>query len=171
MDKQKLLFPLLLLLFLCLLSLSLGRFSIPLSDTLGILLGQQDYEIQRNIILNLRLPRTLAAILVGTSLAIAGVVYQGIFRNPLVSPDILGVSNGACVGAALAILIGSGMLGHSSLCLCRWFDCRLAHHEFTAFNSTRLHHCIGPFRHYRFRFYDGNIRPIEIPRRSRNPAS
>ena len=49
--------------------------------------------------------------LVGASLAIAGVVYQGIFRNPLVSPDILGVSNGACVGAALAILIGSGMLG------------------------------------------------------------
>ena len=41
----------------------------------------------------------------------AGTTYQGIFRNPLVSPDILGVSNGACIGAAIAILMGAGMLG------------------------------------------------------------
>lgn len=49
--------------------------------------------------------------MVGAALAVAGTTYQGIFRNPLVSPDILGVSNGACVGAAIAILMGAGMLG------------------------------------------------------------
>lgn len=117
MRKQQLLLPFLIavLLFLMLVSLSWGRFSIPLHDTFEILLGRHDNETYRNIIFNLRLPRVLAAILVGGALAIAGVVYQGIFRNPLVSPDILGVSSGACVGASIAILIGAGMLGIQAL--------------------------------------------------------
>ena len=113
MNKSSLTFPLLfcLLIGLILCSLSWGRFAIPLENVLQSLIGNNVNDVQNNIIFNLRLPRVIAAILVGASLAIAGVVYQGIFRNPLVSPDILGVSNGACVGAALAILIGSGMLG------------------------------------------------------------
>ncbi|WP_314722822.1 iron chelate uptake ABC transporter family permease subunit [Haemophilus pittmaniae] len=113
MNKSSLTFPLLLCLLigLILCSLTWGRFAIPLENVVQSLIGNNINDVQNNIIFNLRLPRTLAAILVGASLAIAGVVYQGIFRNPLVSPDILGVSNGACVGAALAILIGSGMLG------------------------------------------------------------
>lgn len=53
-------------------------------------------------------PRVIAALLVGASLALAGSAYQGAFRNPLVSPDLLGVSNGACVGAAVSILLGLG---------------------------------------------------------------
>ena len=105
MNKSSLTFPLLLCLLigLILCSLSWGRFAIPLENVVQSLIGNNVNDVQNNIIFNLRLPRVIAAILVGASLAIAGVVYQGIFRNPLVSPDILGVSNGACVGAALAI--------------------------------------------------------------------
>ena len=56
---------------------------------------------------NIRLPRILAAMLVGASLSLAGASFQGLFRNPLVSPDILGVSSGAGFGAALAILLNA----------------------------------------------------------------
>ena len=55
---------------------------------------------------NIRLPRILSAIFIGASLSTAGSVYQGMFRNPLVSPDILGVSSGASLGAAIAIFVG-----------------------------------------------------------------
>ncbi len=61
------------------------------------------------IVWQIRLPRILAALLVGASLSMAGTAFQGIFKNPLVSSDLLGVSNGAGFGAALAILLnGSG---------------------------------------------------------------
>lgn len=62
----------------------------------------------RNIIVYIRLPRTLASFLVGGALSISGLVYQNTFNNKLVSPDILGVSAGACVGAGIAILMGLG---------------------------------------------------------------
>jgi iron complex transport system permease protein len=57
------------------------------------------------VLLQVRGPRVLAALLVGASLAAAGTAYQGMFRNPLVSPDILGVSSGAALGAVLAIFL------------------------------------------------------------------
>lgn len=56
---------------------------------------------------SIRLPRILSAVFIGASLSVAGSTYQGMFRNPLVSPDILGVSSGANLGAALAILRGA----------------------------------------------------------------
>ena len=56
---------------------------------------------------SIRLPRILSAVLIGASLSVAGAVYQGMFRNPLVSPDILGVSSGAGLGAAVAIFAGA----------------------------------------------------------------
>ena len=59
---------------------------------------------------NIRLPRIMSAILIGASLSVAGSVFQGMFRNPLVSPDILGVSSGASLGAAIAILGGTTAL-------------------------------------------------------------
>lgn len=63
------------------------------------------------IVWKIRLPRILAALLVGASLSMAGTAFQGIFKNPLVSSDLLGVSNGAGFGAALAILFsGSGII-------------------------------------------------------------
>ena len=57
------------------------------------------------IVLNVRLPRILAAALIGAALSVAGVSYQGMFRNPMVSPDLLGASTGAGFGAALALLL------------------------------------------------------------------
>jgi len=74
---------------------------------------------EENVIYQIRLPRVIAAVLVGAGLAIAGAAYQGLFKNPLVSPDILGVSSGAGFGAALAILLGLGsfMIQASAFCL------------------------------------------------------
>ncbi|MFD2838522.1 FecCD family ABC transporter permease [Azotobacter vinelandii] len=63
------------------------------------------------MVLGIRLPRILAALLVGAALTVSGASYQGLFRNPMVSPGILGVSAGASLGAALAILLGYGMFG------------------------------------------------------------
>ena len=83
-------------------SLSWGRYPVPLDAVWQTLTGQNTDETYQNIIFNLRLPRIAAAMLVGMALSLAGAVYQGIFRNPLVSPDLLGVSSGACVGAAAA---------------------------------------------------------------------
>ncbi len=63
------------------------------------------------VVLQVRGPRVIAAVLVGAALAAAGTAYQGMFRNPLVSPDILGVSTGAALGAVLAIFLSLGVLG------------------------------------------------------------
>jgi iron complex transport system permease protein len=64
---------------------------------------------EESIIYQIRLPRVIAAVLVGAGLSIAGAAYQGLFKNPLVSPDILGVASGAGFGAALAILLSWNM--------------------------------------------------------------
>ena len=66
--------------------------------------------VARNIVLNVRLPRVVAAAMIGGALAISGTAYQGLFRNPMVSPDILGASTGASFGAALALLLSLGSL-------------------------------------------------------------
>ena len=67
------------------------------------------------VIFTLRLPRTIGALLVGGALALSGAAYQGVFKNPLVAPDLLGVSSGACVGAATAILLNLNSFGVQSL--------------------------------------------------------
>ena len=98
-------------------ALCLGPYTVSLGDTLSILasrfvaIPQTWSSMAQNVILEVRLPRILGALLVGASLAVAGAAYQGIFRNPLVSPDLLGVSSGACIGAAAAILAGWGAFG------------------------------------------------------------
>ena len=61
--------------------------------------------MDENMLIGVRMPRVMASVIVGAALALSGAVYQGIFKNPLVSPDFLGVSSGACVGAATAILL------------------------------------------------------------------
>lgn len=93
-------------------SLGVGQFEIPLSDTIKILLSPLfDFEqtwdpMMEKVILQIRLPRLIACVLVGGGLALSGAVFQGLFKNPLVSQDILGVSGGAGVGAAIAIALG-----------------------------------------------------------------
>lgn len=77
----------------------------PVAEVWQVLLGNGD-EVSQAIILNVRLPRIVLAILVGSALAVAGAGFQGILRNPLADPYILGVSSGASVGAAFIILFG-----------------------------------------------------------------
>ena len=90
-----------------LVSLSLGRYPIPLGAMINRLLGVREFDSGRTeaILFNVRLPRVILACLVGSALATAGAAYQGVFQNPLASPDILGASGGAAVGATLAILL------------------------------------------------------------------
>lgn len=92
-------------------SLLLGRFHIKLGDvfSLAASLFNEKTEIDttiKTVIVNIRLPRVLVAFFVGGTLSITGATYQGMFRNPMVSPSILGVSAGAGFGAALAIILG-----------------------------------------------------------------
>ena len=96
---------------LFILSFALGRYPISPVDVIKVLVShilplQHTWpDILDTVVVQIRLPRILAAMLVGASLALAGTSFQGLFRNPLVSPDILGVSMGAGFGAAVAILL------------------------------------------------------------------
>ncbi len=106
MLKQRL-WPLaagLLLIFMMLSALAIGPRPIPLSDIPSLLVGAGD-AIDRLVILEIRLPRALAALLIGASLGIAGTLLQGMTGNPLAGPHLLGVNNGAALGLALASAI------------------------------------------------------------------
>ncbi len=102
---------------LTLASFCIGRYGIPLSEVVtafgdlaaNLASGQglRFDNAQTTVVINYRLPRVLAALLVGAALAIAGASYQGVFRNPMVSSDILGASAGAGFGASIAILLGA----------------------------------------------------------------
>ena len=87
-------------------SMSVGRYRIPFPDVIKYFTGQTVPELSARVIAYLRLPRTLLAALVGCALAVSGAIYQSAFNNKLVSPDLLGVSSGASVGACFAILLG-----------------------------------------------------------------
>jgi iron complex transport system permease protein len=95
-------------------SLMAGRFALSPSAIVRVLAArfrgttEADNLVQAdNVLFIIRLPRIFLAMLVGASLALSGAAYQSLFKNPLVSPDILGVSHGAGVGAALALLAGA----------------------------------------------------------------
>ena len=87
-------------------ALMVGRYSISFTDFFRMLFSSNGYDMERSIVVNLRLPRTIIAALTGIALSLSGLLYQETFQNKLVSPDLLGVSSGAGVGAALAILLG-----------------------------------------------------------------
>lgn len=102
-------------------ALCAGRYSIRVTEVVRIL-ASSVFDVTQTwddkaygVIFTLRLPRTIGAVLVGAALSLAGAAYQGVFKNPLVSPDLLGVSSGACVGAAIAILLGMNSLGVQAL--------------------------------------------------------
>ncbi|MCW8885728.1 MAG: iron ABC transporter permease [Motiliproteus sp.] len=107
-------FPILLVLSIaCLLtlvlSLSVGSLAIPLENLPSLLFSSQLSEqssLHYNVVVDLRLPRTLSAMLVGAELALAGCLMQVLLRNPLADPYVLGVSGGASVGALIAMLLG-----------------------------------------------------------------
>ena len=102
------------LIILFLISLVLGRYPLSLSE-IGRLLLSRITDIEQTwpdsaeaIFFNVRLPRVGLAVSVGAALSTSGAAYQGMFRNPLVSSDIVGASSGAAFGAALGILLGAG---------------------------------------------------------------
>lgn len=102
------------LLLMLVLSISVGQFSIPFDElmgAIGTLITGNPFSDAEFIIWNIRLPRILTALCVGAALAVSGVTYQGMFRNPLVSPDILGVSAGSGLGAVIAIYLNQSILG------------------------------------------------------------
>lgn len=89
-------------------ALSFGAAGVTPDRVIAVLLGGGD-RLDRLVVLDLRLPRILAALLVGVAFALAGAVFQSTLRNPLASPDILGISAGASLGAVWAILgLGAG---------------------------------------------------------------
>lgn len=120
-NRNTLLFTLLIvsLLFLLLLNISLGSVSIPIKDVFNSLTGgNSSKETWDYIIINYRLPKAFAAILVGMGLSISGLLMQTLFRNPLAGPDVLGLSSGASLGVA-TIVLGAAFLpiGLSSILL------------------------------------------------------
>jgi iron complex transport system permease protein len=108
------------------LSLCLGAANLSFSQVISFLRGQAD-ENTRLILTNIRLPRIILSFSVGASLALAGVLLQGIFRNPLVEPYTLGVSGGAALGVCLNIILKlSAKFGSLSLPLCGFVGAVLA---------------------------------------------
>jgi iron complex transport system permease protein len=116
MSKKKLLFLIVLPLAIFYISLFIGRYPISPLIVIQVLISRifpidpSWAETIENIIFRIRLPRTLLAMFVGSALSVSGASFQGMFRNPLVSPDILGVSAAAGFGAALAILISGNAI-------------------------------------------------------------
>ncbi len=92
-------------------SICIGQFSISLDEIWLILTGREVSDMTRKVFMNLRFPRTCMAMLAGIGLGTSGYIYQTIFKNPLASPDIVGVAPGANLGAAIAIV----MLGGTTL--------------------------------------------------------
>jgi ABC transporter, permease protein, fecCD family len=109
LSKKAFFFLALLLVFSITSSLLFGKYGFGLGDYLNYfsaLLGRDDlkkYEVIQTLLLEIRLPRILACVLIGSSLAISGAAYQAMFVNPLVSPSILGVLSGAGFGAAVGM--------------------------------------------------------------------
>lgn len=100
---------------------ALGRYPVSLFDLARVLFakitnGHADVSLAiETVVWQIRGPRVVAAILVGSGLAVAGAAFQGLFRNPLVSPDILGASSGAALGAVLGIFFSLNVFGIQAL--------------------------------------------------------
>ena len=98
-----------------LISLAIGRYGIPVSRVVEILVTRlltgdfSDLAVDERVVLLIRAPRVLTAVLAGAALGICGAALQGIFSNPLVGPQIIGVSNGAAFGGALGLLMFNAM--------------------------------------------------------------
>lgn len=103
-----------LLLLFILVSISLGAVNIPFLKTLKVLLSWNESSRYHSIILGIRLPQTLSAVVAGGGLAAAGVIMQTVLQNPLGSPFTLGVSNAAAFGAAFSVMFLGGGVMHSS---------------------------------------------------------
>ncbi len=103
------------------LAFGVGRYPVSLLDVARVLLGRltghapEVAPAVEAVVLQIRGPRIAAAILIGAALSVAGTAFQGLFRNPLVSPDILGASSGAALGAVVGIWLSLGVLAIEGL--------------------------------------------------------
>src|SRR5690554_3244079 len=89
-------------------SISIGRYPLSIEEILDIIFRKEIGTMGENIFFTLRLPRTIMVLIAGLGLSMAGSVYQTIFKNPLATPDLIGVSSGANLGAAIAISFFAG---------------------------------------------------------------
>ncbi|MBW2273987.1 MAG: iron ABC transporter permease [Deltaproteobacteria bacterium] len=112
-----LLLSMLSLVVVAVLGVLIGSASIPVGDVLGILAKALGFSIEptwrpwaESVVLDIRLPRVVTGVCVGAALGLSGASLQGLFRNPLASPSVIGVSSGASLGAVLAIYFGLGAL-------------------------------------------------------------
>ena len=94
-----------------LVAFTVGRTPVSLPQLWAALSGGELSESLRTVVWQIRAPRIEAAVVVGAALSVAGAAFQGLFRNPLVSPDILGASAGAALGALLGIFFSLGLAG------------------------------------------------------------
>ena len=98
-----------------LLGLSMGRMDIKISEIIlffkNLIGGGQVDPLMESLIINIRLPRVLTALVVGGGLTAAGIAFQALFSNPLATPDILGVTSAASLGAVLGIILSLGTMG------------------------------------------------------------
>lgn len=114
--KFRFLFIVILVVAFFLLNIIIGTISIPISEVVNVLFdsGENATQVSQNIILKSRLPQAATALTAGAGLAISGLQMQTIFHNPLASPSVLGISNGASLGVALVVLL-SGSVGGVAL--------------------------------------------------------
>jgi iron complex transport system permease protein len=106
----------LLLAAVCLVSLATGPSGVALGDVVSALRGEPVAAHVADIVLRVRLPRVLLGVAVGASLAVAGVLFQALLRNPLADPFVLGVSGGAALGGMLMLSLGAGFgLGYTAV--------------------------------------------------------
>ncbi|WP_432103086.1 FecCD family ABC transporter permease [Streptomyces sp. bgisy091] len=107
-----------------LLSAGVGAYGIPLGDVLASVLhraglgGHALDRVGESVLWNVRLPRVVLALLVGSSLGCAGALMQGVFGNPLAEPGVIGISSGAAVGAVGSIALGLTFLGNWTITAC-----------------------------------------------------
>lgn len=98
-----------------LIGLSMGRMDIKISEIIlffkNLIGGGQVDPLMESLIINIRLPRVLTALIVGGGLTAAGIAFQALFSNPLATPDILGVTSAASLGAVLGIILSFGTMG------------------------------------------------------------
>lgn len=91
-------------------SATVGAVHIPFVDILRSLFGRASLKTDRLILFTLRLPRIIEAGLVGMALSVVGVCFQGLLKNPMADPYVLGISSGAATGATIAIVLGLSMI-------------------------------------------------------------
>jgi iron complex transport system permease protein len=119
--KRNLLFPVLLIILfsIAVFSMTLGKYPLTLSDIIDFFLlkifgigsiESERYSLLGNLLMDIRFPRILAAVLIGASLSVSGAAFQAMFVNPLVSPGLLGVLAGASFGAALGMVFSKSWI-------------------------------------------------------------